>query len=472
MGDKKTLIGVVGSVALGSALFYLIRMQLRKKKLQKIAQFVTASTLELQPSLDSLPTTDNEELRRLCKKGGEEEQQAIKEAKAIRKGDDRAAKPYAVAAINAIKYYLKGLFLNLTQYERCILFNRLGSALYRISHMNEAKQALEKSVSLANEMIDADEKNTEGKEALATATGNLGIIYRVRDELNSAAKEYLKSLEINEELDRKERMADQYSNLGAVYMIQGELDQAEEMYQNALNIYIEQVLEEGISNQYNALGLVNRLKARLNDAKDLHLEALELDEAIENKEGMVRDYCNLSTIFKIEHKMEEAAGNYREALIINKELDHNLDYVDYYTCFICYSHEDDEFVKKIYSDLKEEGVRCWLDTKDLPWGAKIRQIIEKILQTSEKVLIALSENSINSTWVESEVELALERERQTKEAIIIPFSLDNAYKYTEVWWIPELRLRKIGVFNEWREHPKYTEAFKDLLQWLRKDQKP
>jgi hypothetical protein len=44
-----------------------------------------------------------------------------------------------------------------------------------------------------------------------------------------------------------------------------------------------------------------------------------------------------------------------------------------YSCFISYSTKDEEFAKHLYSDLKENGVRCWFAPEDIKGGRKIHE---------------------------------------------------------------------------------------------------
>jgi len=71
-------------------------------------------------------------------------------------------------------------------------------------------------------------------EAIAAGTGNLGLIYRTRGQLDRAEEMHKKALAINEKLGRQKGMANQYGNLGAIYQTRGELDRAEEMHKKSL----------------------------------------------------------------------------------------------------------------------------------------------------------------------------------------------------------------------------------------------
>ncbi|MDP8228174.1 MAG: toll/interleukin-1 receptor domain-containing protein, partial [Candidatus Electryoneaceae bacterium] len=59
----------------------------------------------------------------------------------------------------------------------------------------------------------------------------------------------------------------------------------------------------------------------------------------------------------------------------------------YYTCFISYSRRDEEFVDRLYADLQNNGIRCWQDKKDMPWGGRMFDEIDRQIRFRGKVLL-------------------------------------------------------------------------------------
>jgi hypothetical protein len=100
--------------------------------------------------------------------------------------------------------------------------------------------------------------------------------------------------------------------------------------------------------------------------------------------------------------------------------------IEFYSCFISYSSRNQEFADRLHADLQAKGVRCWFDRDDLKIGDKIRHRITEAIRVHDKLMLVLSEQSINSDWVEGEVEAALERERREKRTVLFPFRLDDA----------------------------------------------
>ena len=94
-----------------------------------------------------------------------------------------------------------------------------------------------------------------------------------------------------------------------------------------------------------------------------------------------------------------------------------------YSCFISYSTKDQEFAARLHADLRSKGVRCWFAPHDLPIGGKILDEIDVAIRLRDKVVLVLSEHSIESDWVEDEVKTAFEEERKRKQIVLFPLQL-------------------------------------------------
>lgn len=70
--------------------------------------------------------------------------------------------------------------------------------------------------------------------------------------------------------------------------------------------------------------------------------------------------------------------------------------------FICYSHEDEDFVLKLATNLKSKGVHVWLDKWDIPHGANWPRTIEGALTNCASMLLILSPAAVASNEVQSE----------------------------------------------------------------------
>ncbi|MGA2862954.1 MAG: toll/interleukin-1 receptor domain-containing protein [Verrucomicrobiota bacterium] len=145
---------------------------------------------------------------------------------------------------------------------------------------------------------------------------------------------------------------------------------------------------------------------------------------------------------------------------------------EFYSCFISHSTKDDAFVQRLYADLQSKGVRCWYAPDDLKIGEKFRLKIDEAIRIYDRLLIVLSEHSVESNWVEKEVEAAFERERRENRLVVFPIRVDQAVMDVEGGWAADIRrTRHIGDFRKWKDHDAYAKAFERLLRDL-KSEKP
>jgi hypothetical protein len=101
-------------------------------------------------------------------------------------------------------------------------------------------------------------------------------------------------------------------------------------------------------------------------------------------------------------------------------------------------------------------------------GDKIRQRIDQSIRIHDKLLLILSDNSINSVWVEDECEAAYEEEKRREKAVLFPLGIDDAVTDTDKAWATKLRRsRHIGDFTKWTDHNSYKKAFDRLLRDLK-----
>lgn len=140
--------------------------------------------------------------------------------------------------------------------------------------------------------------------------------------------------------------------------------------------------------------------------------------------------------------------------------------IQFYSCFISYSSQDQQFANRLHADLQVNGVRSWFAPQDLPIGAKIWDAIDRAIQMRDKLLLILSKDSIESNWVEEEVVKAFAEERRRGVVVLFPIRIDPAVTRTEMPWAAKLRDRHIGDFTGWKEHDDYQAAFDRLLRDL------
>jgi hypothetical protein len=144
------------------------------------------------------------------------------------------------------------------------------------------------------------------------------------------------------------------------------------------------------------------------------------------------------------------------------------DPIQFYSCFISYSSKDTPLAERLYADLQSKGVRPWFAPEDLKIGEKIRVGIDESIRVHDKLLLVLSKNSVESEWVEKEVETAMEQERKQKRTVLFPIRLDDAVLKIDSGWPADVRRwRNTGDFRRWKNHDTYQKSFDRLLRDLR-----
>ena len=142
--------------------------------------------------------------------------------------------------------------------------------------------------------------------------------------------------------------------------------------------------------------------------------------------------------------------------------------IEYYSCFISYSHKNEAFAKRLHADLQTHNVRCWYAPHDMKIGDKIRPTIDDSIRIHDKLLLILSEHSVQSDWVEHEVEHALDLEKERKKNVLFPVRVDEAVMDSKTGWAGNVRRqRHIGDFTRWKDHDAYSKAFERLLRDLK-----
>lgn len=150
--------------------------------------------------------------------------------------------------------------------------------------------------------------------------------------------------------------------------------------------------------------------------------------------------------------------------------------IQYYSCFISYSSIDDEFARRLHADLQNNGVRCWFAPHDIAGGKKVHEQIEEAIRRYERLLLILSEHSMGSDWVATEIANAREREEAEKRQVLFPIRLVD-YERIKTWKCcdadrgkdsaKEIREYFIPDFTNWNDHDAYTASFERLLKDLK-----
>ena len=124
--------------------------------------------------------------------------------------------------------------------------------------------------------------------------------------------------------------------------------------------------------------------------------------------------------------------------------------------FISHSSKDKNFVRKLAADLVENGVQVWLDEQRILVGDSISEKIAQGIAESDFFLVVISQNSVESAWVQKELSGAIVREIERRRVTVMPVKLDDAEIPTSI------RDKKYADFSG-----SYATALNELLQAIK-----
>lgn len=107
-----------------------------------------------------------------------------------------------------------------------------------------------------------------------------------------------------------------------------------------------------------------------------------------------------------------------------KELRHQKD-KDRRIAFLSHSSVDKPFIRQLAADLTANDVDVWLDEQRIRVGDSIPEKLAQGLAGSDFFLIAMSEHSAGSAWVQKELNNAMVNEVQRRKVHILPLRLDD-----------------------------------------------
>jgi hypothetical protein len=150
--------------------------------------------------------------------------------------------------------------------------------------------------------------------------------------------------------------------------------------------------------------------------------------------------------------------------------------IQFYSCFISYSSKDEEFCKWLHSRMRAEHLRVWFAPEDVKGGEKLYEQIDRAIQMHDRLLIVLSEESLKSKWVMTEIRRARKTELREGRRKLFPIRLCS-YEQLRDWecldadtgedLAVEVRGYFIPDFSNWKDHDAFESAFDKLLKDLR-----
>lgn len=153
--------------------------------------------------------------------------------------------------------------------------------------------------------------------------------------------------------------------------------------------------------------------------------------------------------------IEIQASDFVEEGIQHKEKRH-IENADEKVVFLSHSSKDKPFIRQLAADLTEAGILVWLDEQQISVGDSINKAINQGLIESDYFVIALSENSVESEWVERELNSALIDEIEASKVKVLPIKL------SECRFPPLIKDKRYADFTK-----SYKNGLEELLKAIR-----
>jgi hypothetical protein len=156
--------------------------------------------------------------------------------------------------------------------------------------------------------------------------------------------------------------------------------------------------------------------------------------------------------------------------------------VQFYSCFISYSSKNEDFARRLHERMQAAHLRVWFAPEDVKGGEKLHEQIERAIQMHDRLLLVLSEQSIQSEWVQHELRRARRAEIQSQRRKLFPIRLLD-FEALQEWecldsrsgsdLAEEVRQYFIPDFSRWKQdHDAFERAFARLLRDLKATNAP
>lgn len=152
--------------------------------------------------------------------------------------------------------------------------------------------------------------------------------------------------------------------------------------------------------------------------------------------------------------------------------------IQFHSCFISYSHRDEAFARRLWGGLRGQRIRVWYAPEEMRGGKKLFEQIDRAIHLHDKLLLVLSEASLASNWVQTEIRRARKQEKESGERKLFPirlcsmatldawecFDADSGRDIAE-----DVREYYIPDFSRWNRPTEFETEFIKLCRDLRRE---
>ncbi|HEX7400908.1 MAG TPA: tetratricopeptide repeat protein [candidate division Zixibacteria bacterium] len=163
-------------------------------------------------------------------------------------------------------------------------------------------------------------KSTDQDTALAVVYSNLALLYQLNDDPKGALGNYFNLLVVDRRLEDKSGEKNSLANIGFIYQMLGNTDSAEVYHKRSLEVAStpEDLLTQAA--QLNNLALTYRNKGMPDSALVLYSQSLLLFQQAGNDKDAASVLTNVGLIYQEKGNLEQALDYHRQAWAIDSTL--------------------------------------------------------------------------------------------------------------------------------------------------------
>ncbi len=121
--------------------------------------------------------------------------------------------------------------------------------------------------------------------------------------------------------------------------------------------------------------------------------------------------------------------------------------------FVSYSKKDAPFAFKLAAELEAAGYRIWID-REIGGGQQWRRTIEQNLKDSSGMIVVVTNNSVQSRWVQHESSVAIGLDK-----FVVPLLIEDISPMDRFVWMDEIQFIDFTKLS-------YEDGFEELLKSL------
>ncbi len=198
----------------------------------------------------------------------------------------------------------------------------------------------------------------------------------------------------------------------------------------------------------------NILFSDLYVSTDIHISGIQRSINALKFMGYIEEFSD--SIFRPLPKLLDAAGDSSSRISFEELTLKELDKMP--SIFLSHNTKDKFFVRELADRLSKMGVKVWIDEAEIKVGDSLTEKIGNAIEKTDFVGVVLSRNSINSQWVQKELQIALQEEFRKKKVVVLPLLLEP------VELPPFLRDK---LYADFTSPEKFKQSFPKLLEVLK-----